>query len=122
MPRLVLLNNVLLFFACSLLLGAGISLVLQRPVVPLASAANLLNAVAILMLVTGLVMLLSEWFTGIRWVPLVVLLALGAWTALPFIALAPADRDRVAGALWVVQWAAMTYWFCRLAAAARADR
>jgi hypothetical protein len=122
MPRLVLLNNVLLFLACSILLGSGISLVLQRPVAPAASVAPLLTALAILMLVTGLVMLLSEWFTGIRFVPLVVLLALAAWTALPLTPLGEADRDRITGALWTVQWAAMMYWFCRLAAQARADR
>lgn len=120
MPRLVLLNNVLLFLACSILLGAGLSLVLQRPVAPM--AAPVLTALAILMLVTGLVMLLSEWFTGIRIVPLIVLLALAGWTALPLFPIGVAERDRIAGALWTVQWAAMMYWYCRMAAQARADR
>jgi hypothetical protein len=122
MPRLVLLNNVLLFLACSILLGAGISLVLQRPVAPAPMVAPVLTALAILMLVTGLVMLLSEWFTGIRIVPLIVLLALAGWTALPLLPLDQAVRDRIAGALWLVQWAAMMCWFCTLSAQARADR
>lgn len=122
MPRLVLLNNFLLFLACSILLGAGISLVLQRPVAPAPMVTPFLTALAILMLVTGLVMLLSEWFTGIRIVPLIVLLALAGWTALLFLPIEVANRDRIAGALWTVQWAAMTYWHIRLAAQARADR
>jgi hypothetical protein len=120
MPRLVLLNNVLLFLACSILLGAGLSLVLGRPVAP--AAAPMLTALAIVMLVTGLVMLLSEWFTGIRLVPLIVLLALAGWTALPWLPMEQGDRDRITGALWTVQWAAMMCWFCRLAAQGRADR
>jgi hypothetical protein len=120
MPRLVLLNNVLLFLACSILLGAGISLVLQRPVA--SAAPPMLTALAIVMLVTGLVMLLSEWFTGIRIVPLIVLIALAGWTALPWLPLDQAVRGRIAGALWTVQWAAMMVWFCTLSAQARADR
>jgi hypothetical protein len=122
MPRLVLLNNFLLFLACSILLGAGLSLALGRPAAPVAAAPPMLNVVAIVMLVTGLVMLLSEWFTGIRIVPLIVLLALAGWTALPLTPLGEAERDRIAGALWTVQWAAMMYWYSRLAAQARADR
>lgn len=122
MPRLVLLNNFLLFLACSILLGAGISLALGRPVTPVVAAAPMLTVLAIVMLVTGLVMLLSEWFTGIRIVPLLVLLALAGWTALPLLPLDQAVRERIAGALWTLQWAAMMYWYCRLAAQARADR
>ncbi|HEV7661826.1 MAG TPA: hypothetical protein VGO55_18445 [Allosphingosinicella sp.] len=122
MPRLVLLNNFLLFLACSILLGAGLSLALGRPVAPAAAAPPMLNVVAIVMLMTGLVMLLSEWFTGIRLVPLVVLLALAGWTALPWLPMEQSDRDRIAGALWTLQWAAMMYWYSRLAAQARADR
>jgi hypothetical protein len=122
MPRLVLLNNFLLFLACSILLGAGLSLALGRPITPVVAAPPMLTVLAIVMLVTGLVMLLSEWFTGIRIVPLVVLLALAGWTALPLTPLEPAVRERIAGALWTVQWLAMMYWYCRLAAQARADR
>jgi hypothetical protein len=122
MPKLVLLNNFLLFLACSILLGAGISLALGRPIAPAAAPASMLTVLAIVMLVTGLVMLLSEWFTGIRIVPLIVLLALAGWTALPLLPLGEAMRGRIAGGLWTLQWAAMTYWHIRLAAQARADR
>lgn len=122
MPRLVLLNNFLLFLACSILLGAGLSLALGRPAAPVAAAAPMLTILAVVMLVTGLVMLLSEWFTGIRLVPLIVLLALAGWTALPWLPMEQGDRDRIAGALWTLQWAAMMYWYGRLAAQARADR
>lgn len=121
MPRLLLLNNVLLFLACSILLGAGLShLTLGIPLEP--EAPRILGALAIMMLATGLVMLLSEWFTGIRWVPIVVLLALAGWTVLPMTSIAAADQDRIRLALVAVQWLAMMYWFGRLAAEGRADR
>lgn len=123
MPRLLLINNVLLFFCCSLLLGAGAtSLYFHVPLEPLPGFGRVLSILAIVMLVTGLVMALTEWFTGIRWVPIVVLLALAAWVALPMFPLPPIDPERIRAALWAVQWLAMMYWFCRLAAAARADR
>lgn len=121
MPRLVLLNNFLLFLACSILLGAGLShLTLGIPLEP--EAPRIMGTLAIAMLATALAMLLSEWFTGIRWVPIVVLLALAGWAALPMTSIAPADQDRIRLALVAVQWAAMMYWFGRLAAQGRADR
>lgn len=123
MPRLLLLNHALLFLCCSILLGAGLSLFCLDPAPAWgAAAARCLDILALIILVTGLIMLLSEWFTGIRWVPLVVLLALAGWTMLPILSVAADDRDRIRIALWAVQWAAMMYWFCRMAAAARADR
>ena len=70
MPRLLLLNNVLLFFCCSLLMGAGASsLYFHVPLEPLPGFDQALSILAIVMLVTGLAMTLTEWFTGIRWVP-----------------------------------------------------
>ena len=121
MPRLLLLNNVVLFLACSILLGAGLShLPAGIPLEP--EAPRILGTLAIVMLVTGLAMLLSEWFTGIRWVPIVVLLALAGWTALPLTSIAAADQDNIRLALVAVQWLAMMYWFGRLAAEGRADR
>jgi uncharacterized membrane protein len=123
MPRLLLFNNVLLFFCCSLLLGAAAaSLYFHVPLEPLPGFGSALSLLAIVMLVTGLAMALTEWFTGIRWVPVLVLLALAAWVALPMLSLPTADRERIRAALWAVQWLAMTCWFCRLAAEARADR
>lgn len=135
MPRLILLNNALLLLCCSILVGiAAAMLLLDLPLDPANYEAGgcLLTILAIAMLATGLLMLLSEWFTGIRLVPLVVLLALFAWALLAFYLLHPerggGDLARAGNAvyvlagLWALQWAAMAYWFCRLASQARADR
>ena len=135
MPRLILLNNALLLLCCSILVGtAAAMLLLDLPLDPAGDegAARLLTILAIAMLGAGLLMLLCEWFTGIRLVPILVLLALAAWAFLVFYLLHPArgggDLARAENSayflagLWALQWAAMAYWFCRLASQARADR
>jgi hypothetical protein len=98
----------------------------------------------VVMLITSAVMLFSEWFTGIRWVPLVVLLGVIAATALTVFVIIPynkqmyagihdandlkrilkawAELNRIRASLWAVQWAAMMYWFYRMAWTARSDR
>jgi len=159
MPRLLLLNNVVLFLCCSIYLGTGVSLIFfQFPlepqltpsnyhmifVEPVENATRFFTYMTVVMLVTGLVMLVSEWFTGIRWVPIVVLAALVASTVLTIYFIFPynkelaagitdparlryifakwADMNRIRVSLWVVEWAAMMYWFYRMAWQARADR
>src|SRR4051812_31234879 len=91
MPRVLLLNHVILFLCCSIYIGTGVSLVFfQFPleprltpdnyylifVEPVTNATRFFTVMTIVMLATGAVMLLTEWFTGIRWVPALVLLAL----------------------------------------------
>jgi hypothetical protein len=159
MPRPLLLNHVILFLCCSIYLGTGISLVFfQFPlepkltpdnyamifVEPVDNATRFFTWMTVVMLVTGLVMLLSEWFTGIKWVPALVLLALAASTLLTIYFIIPLNKELAAGvtdparlrevfgrwadfnrlrvSLWVIEWAAMMYWFYRMALASRADR
>jgi hypothetical protein len=96
------------------------------------------------MLICGLVMLATEWLSGLRWVPVVVLLGVVLATGLTMLAIIPlnnrlaagiadatelrtvlhqwAELNRVRFACWIMQWTAMAYWFYRLAYLARADR
>lgn len=159
MPRLLLLNDVLLLLCCSIYLGTGFSLVFfQFPlepqltvanyqlifVAPVTAATRFFTYMTIVMLICGVIMLATEWLSGLRWVPVVVLVAIVVATALTVWVIIPlnnelaagvtdaarlktvfrewADLNRVRFALWVIQWAAMAYWFYRLALKARADR
>lgn len=159
MPRSLLLNNAILMLCCSIYLGTGVTLVFfQLPLEPLLTpdsyylvfvkpvqlATQFFTWMTVVMLVTGFIMLLSEWFNGIRWVPLVVLGAVIASTALTILLIFdlnarlaegvtdPAelkvllgtwsDYNRIRAALWAVAWLAMMVWFYRLAQQARADR
>ncbi|MCX7899198.1 MAG: hypothetical protein N2444_03800 [Methylocystis sp.] len=159
MPRLLILNNAILFLCCSIYLGTGVSLVFfQFPlepkltidnyymifVEPVASATQFFTYMSIVMLVTGLIMLVTEWFSGLKWAPIIVLLALIASTALTIIFIFPhnqkltegiadpaqlketfaawAHLNRIRVSLWAVEWFAMMYYFAALAYKARADR
>lgn len=159
MPKTLLLNHVILFLCCSIYLGTGISLVFfQLPlepqltpdnyylifVEPVENATRFFTWMTIVMLVTALIMLVTEWFTGIRWVPAVVLIALIASTVLTIFFIFDynrelasgvtdpdrlrwvfakwADLNRLRAALWGVEWAAMMYWFYRLAQRARSQQ
>jgi hypothetical protein len=159
MPRPLLLNHVLLLLCCSIYLGTGFSLVffqfpLERQltvdnyqlifVSPVTAATHFFTYMTIVMLICGAIMLATEWLSGLRWVPVVVLLAIVAATALTVWVIIPLNNELAAGvadparlktvfhewanlnrvrfALWVIQWAAMAYWFYRLALKARADR
>ncbi len=159
MPRLLLLNHVVLLLCCSIYLGTGASLVLfQLPlepqltvsnyylifVAPVTAATHFFTTMTIVMLVCAVIMLATEWLSGLRWVPVVVLLAIILATALTVLVIIPlnnelavgvtdparlkavfrewANLNRVRCALWVIQWAAMAYWFYRMALQARANR
>jgi hypothetical protein len=144
MPRLLVLNNVLLLLFCSIYLGTGISLVFfQFPlepkltvdnyylifVEPVTNATRFFTYMTILMLITGVIMLITEWFSGLRWVPIVIIpvnneLAAGVKdpARLKVVFSQWANMNKVRVALWAVQWAAMAYWFYRMALQARADR
>jgi hypothetical protein len=158
MPRTLIANNALLFLCCSIYVGTGVSLVFfQFPlepkltpdnyymvfVEPVANATRFFTYMTTLMLACGAVMLFTEWFSGIRWVPIVVLLGVVAATVLTIVFIFPynkeltegiqdperlktvfhqwAQMNRVRVSLWVIQWSAMMYWFYRLAHRARGD-
>ncbi len=159
MPRLLLLNHVVLLLCCSIYLGTGFSLVFfQLPlepqltvdnyymifVAPVAAATHFFTYMTIVMLICAVIMLATEWLSGLRWVPVVVLLGIVLATGLTIYVIIPLNRElaahvadperlkivfhewanlnRVRFTLWVIQWAAMAYWFYRMAQKARADR
>ena len=159
MPRLLLLNHVILLLCASIYLGAGIFLwfflLPLEPkltvdnyfllfVEPVTAATRFFTYMTILMLICGVIMLATEWLSGLRWVPVVVLLGVIAATVLTETILFPlnkrlaahitdpvelknvfhqwANLNRVRISLWVIQWLAMAYWFYRMAWQARADR
>lgn len=159
MPRWLIANNALLFLCCSIYLGTGVSLVFfQFPlepkltvdnyylifVEPVTNATRFFTWMTMVMLACGAIMLATEWFSGLRWVPIVVLAALIASTLTTIFLIFPHNRalsdgiadpeelrktfaawanlNRVRVSLWVVQWLAMMSYFCALAWRARADR
>ena len=159
MPRLLLLNHVLLLLCCSIYLGTGVSLVFfQLPiepqltvdnyymifVAPERAATRFFTYMTIVMLICALIMLATEWLSGLRWPPLVVLVAVILATLLTIYVLFPlnnelashiadagrlksvlhewANLNRLRFAFWFVEWAAMAYWFYQLALKARTDR
>lgn len=159
MPRPLLLNHAILFLCCSIYLGTGVSLIFfQFPlepkltpdnyylifVEPVENATRFFTWMTLVMLVTGMVMLFTEWFTGIKWVPIIVLAALVASTALTIFFIFDYNKELAEGvtdperlkyvfgkwanfnrlrvSLWAIEWAAMMYWFYRMALQARADR
>ncbi|MDX0760377.1 hypothetical protein GOD62_31570 [Sinorhizobium medicae] len=159
MPRTIVVNNAILFLCCSIYLGTGISLIFfQFPlepkltvenyylifVEPVDNATRFFTYMTVVMLITGVIMLATEWLSGIRWVPVVVLLALSASTLTTIYLIFPhnealrqgitdpaklaetfsawANLNRVRVSLWVIMWLAMMYYFVRLAYDARADR
>ncbi len=159
MPRLLLLNHVVLLLCCSIYLGTGFSLVFfQLPlepkltvdnyylifVAPVTANTHFFTYMTIVMLITAVIMLATEWLSGLRWVPVVVLIGIVVTTLLTVIVIIPLNDKLAAGivdptelrsifhkwanlnrarfSLWAIQWAAMAYWFYRLAMQARADR
>lgn len=159
MPRTLLLNHVILFMGCSIYLGAGIFLIFfQLPleprltpdnyalvfVEPVQNATRFLTGLTIVMLIAACIMLVTEWFSGIRWVPVVVLLAIIGATVVTVCFLFDYNRELTEGirdparlkivfhnwaqlarlrfAFWAIEWFAMMYWFYRMAFLARADR
>jgi len=159
MPRILLLNNAILMLCCSIYLGTGVSLVFfQFPIEPLLTpdnyalifvdpvqrATQFFTWMTLVMLVTVLIMLVTEWFSGLRWIAIVVLLALILSTLLTTqyifvhnaaLALGITDPEilantfekwanlnRIRVSLWAIEWASMMFYFIALGYRARADR
>ncbi|MGB0797768.1 MAG: hypothetical protein ACPGRD_00425, partial [Planktomarina sp.] len=144
MPRILFLNNAILMCCCSIYLGTGISLVFfQFPIEPLLTpdnyalifvdpvqrATQFFTWMTLVMLITGVIMLATEWFSGLRWVPIIVLAALIASTLLTTQYIFTYNADLAAGisnparladtfskwanlnrirvSLWVIEWLSM---------------
>lgn len=159
MPRLLALNHVVLLLCCSIYVGAGVFLIaFMLPlepqltvgnyylifVEPVANATRFFTYMTTVMLICGVVMLATEWFSGLRWVPVVVLLSVVAATLVTTVLIFPLNKElashltdparlktvftqwanlsRIRMLLWFVQWLAMAYWFYRMALQARGDR
>lgn len=159
MPRYLQINNAILFLCCSIYLGTGVSILffhlpLEPRLTPDNYALPFLEPVAratvfftwmtMVMLVTGVIMLVTEWFSGLRWVPIVVLLGvIGAslvtvWLIFPYnqrLNEGITDPEELRhifrqwvrlnwfrSTFWALEWAAMMAWYAAMAARARADR
>ena len=146
--KLYLLNNSLLFMAVSIYFGTGWSTaIFQFPVMPqmtvnnyylhfipqIDAATNFFRFLVTLMGVTGLVMIVGEWKTRFRWVPILVMLAVAGATCLTVFVVFPVndilrkgitdqaqlveviDRwknlTRVRVGIWSFEWALMMFYF-----------
>lgn len=146
--RLYLLNNALLFMAVSIYFGTGWSTaIFQFPVMPHLTPANyylhfipqidaattFFTFLVTLMAITGVVMIVGEWRTRFRWVPILVLLAVVAATSLTYFVVFPINDIFRKGVteqaqlvslierwktltwvrvgIWSFEWALMMYYF-----------
>jgi len=146
------INSSFLFLTTAMYLGTGWSMWLfQFPVAPrltpdtyywafvpqVASATTFFTWMTSLMMLSALIMIWLEWKNGVRWVPIVVLLAVLAATGLTVKFIFPYNNAMTAGihdqaqlqeilskwmalnkvrvSLWTVQWASMMWYFGRKA-------
>ena len=142
------LNAAFLFLCVSMYLGTGWSLVLfsfpmapqltpetyyQPFVLPVESATRFFTVMTKAMLVSCAIMIIAEWKTRYRWIPIIVLLAVIAATALTIYYIFPHNKamregiknapqlqqtlaawmtlNKVRVGLWTVQWLAMMAYF-----------
>lgn len=146
--KLLLLDYAILFFGASYYLGIGWSTAItQFPIISqlnvsnyylhfvpqVAASTNFLYVLVPVMFVVCLVMLVAEWRTRWRWVPIVILLALLTSSAITYFLIFPINRAMSAGItdpnqlaaalhgwvrytwyripLWSVEWLCMMYYF-----------
>lgn len=144
------INHSLLFLCVSMYLGTGWSLILfSFPVAPeltvdnyylqfvpqVTLATTFFTWITVVMIGAGLVMTVAEWRGRMRWVPIVVLLAVGAATLLTTQLILPLNAqmaahitdsaqlvdvlnrwmtlNRIRVGLWSVQWGAMMWFFAQ---------
>ncbi len=145
---LSVVNASFLFLCTAMYLGTGWSMWLfQFPVAPqltpetyywafvpqVASATTFFTWMTSLMMLSALIMIWLEWKNGVRWVPIVVLLAVLAATGLTVKFIFPYNNAMTAGihdqaqlqailtkwmalnkvrvSLWTLQWASMMWYF-----------
>lgn len=146
--NLLLLNHSLLFLCVSMYLGTGWSMVLfSFPSAPhltpsnyyyvfvpqVAAATAFFTGMTKLMIVLCIIMIIAEWKSGFRWVPIIVLLAVFAATGLTLKYIFPLNDAMTKGisdlaelhstlyhwmflnkirvALWSAQWVALMAYF-----------
>lgn len=146
--KLYVLNNALLFMGVSIYFGTGWSTaIFQFPVMPsmtpenyrlhflpqIAAATNFFTFLVSLMVTTGLVMIVGEWKTRGRWLPITLLLAIIGATCLTYFVIFPVNAVLRAGiadqaqldqviarwkflteirvAIWSFEWLLMMIWF-----------
>lgn len=146
--KLYLVSNALLFMGVSIYFGTGWSTaIFQFPVMPsmtpdnyrlhflpqIDAATNFFTFLVSLMVVTCLIMIVHEWKTGWRWLPIALLLAIVGATCLTYFVIFPvnavlragivdqAQLDEVIGrwksltkirvAIWSFEWLLMMVWF-----------
>ena len=146
--RLIVLNNALLFACVSMYFGTGWSLVLfSFPIEPqltpdnyylqfvpqVTAATQFFTYMTSLMLVLALIMSVAEWGRPLRWLPVVVMLAIIAPTLLTTSIILPLNAELARGitdpaelkdilgrwmvlnevrvSMWTVQWLCMIAYF-----------
>lgn len=152
MPRLLLLLHAVLFLCVSLRLGLGVASIImvndhtvqQEMTLPLAALQPTLQWLGTLIVFGSLLLLITEWFSGVRMAAVgLVLAVLGSavihWHVmlpietqvqgglLPREALGYALLDWVSGrrwqvAFWMLQWWCLMAYFAVLSWSARQDR
>lgn len=116
MPKTIMVLNFVLLLCLSALAGSAVVSHLGGVVVVGHCALVTLTIVGV---VCGVVMLVSEIFSGIRWVPVVALAGLAVgWLTADGQTAAP----RVSEIAWMVGWLSVAVWFAYLAAQARENR
>lgn len=150
--KLLAVNHSALFAAVSIYFGTGWSTaIFQFPVMPqltidnyylhfipqIDAATDFFTFLVTLMFVTCVVMIISEWRTRFRWVPILLLLAVIAATCLTYFVIFPVNDVLRAGikdlaqlqevvhqwifltkirvAIWSFEWALMMYYFACMA-------
>jgi hypothetical protein len=146
--KLLLLDYSILFFGTSYYLGTGWSTAItQFPIMPkltvsnyylhfvpqVAASTGFFNWLVPIMIIAAIVMLVAEWKTRLRWVPIVVLLAIFSSTLITYFLIFPINRALTAGItdpnqfseaiqgwvrytwyripLWSLEWLSMMYYF-----------
>jgi hypothetical protein len=153
--KLLLLNHSILFLGVSIYFGTGWSTFLfDFPVVPqltvanyylhfvpqVAAATKFFTVLVPVMMAAGIIMAVAEWRTRFRWVPMVVLLAIGAASGVTMHFVFPLNElmakpitdpqqltevmqkwlsfTRIRLGFWSLEWIALMYYFAAKAATA----
>jgi hypothetical protein len=146
--KLLLLVYSLIFFGASYYLGIGWSTAItQFPVMPMltvenyylhfvpqvAASTKFLYVLVPLMFIATAIMLIAEWRTRLRWVPIVIMLALIVSSSITYFLIFPVNRALSAGVtdpvqfselinawvrytwyrvpLWTIEWLCMMFYF-----------
>lgn len=149
---LYIINNALLFMAVSVYFGTGWSTaIFQFPVMPMLTVQNyylhfipqidaatsFFTFLVTLMGISGVIMIIGEWRTRFRWIPILVLLAVAGATALTWFVVFPVNdilRNGVSSqaqlmevvdrwkqltlvrvAIWSFEWVLMMWYFAAIA-------